>query len=158
MGQGLDISEDTLVVWSGRRAEVRRGAARWCAPRPQVGVSCPRLCVCYAPRCTACRAPWLCPPTRLRARTPEGTFLGYPRPSCVRVQVYTVDVRGATTLSAFDIASDSIALYRTSLFACTPAGVAILNVQVREWAMTCNLTCVCLGCWKICMCVCGGEG
>ena len=46
-------------------------------------------------------------------------------------QVYTVEAKGVTTLSAFDIVATSMALYRTSIYACTVGGVAILNLQAR---------------------------
>ncbi len=42
-----------------------------------------------------------------------------------------MEAKGVTTLSAFDMVATSMALYRTNIFACTPGGVFILNLQVR---------------------------
>ena len=43
-----------------------------------------------------------------------------------------MEAKGVTTLSAFDIVATSMALFRTSIYACTVGGVAILNLQARR--------------------------
>ena len=72
-----------------------------------------------------------------------------------RVEVYSVDVKGVHTLSAFDLVSPSMALYRTSIFAVTDAGVAVLNLQVgRRWGRWRVFGCCCCRRHRCCCCCC----
>jgi hypothetical protein len=115
--QGLDIVEDALVVWNGRRAEVRVAACvssyRFCSTSSLCASHCPRTKIWDA----------------LLPLVPSIQNLCLVLPAAI--QVYTVEAKGVTTLSAFDIVATSMALFRTSIYACTVGGVAILNLQAR---------------------------